>query len=531
MLPRFDGDMSMQASDLESSWPQCERGRVRCSYDREGTEICVADSWRHLSTCDRQKNELCVDDQCKSPCDLVGRGNVGCSFYPVNLWSTSAIGQLGIVVANTSDSLPAEVVVEDTSGRRWSTTVEPRQASAMGSVGVFRIDHGVNKLNQTEQALKGFHLVSNVPVAVYQFHPIDAGTVFSGSATLLLPEHVMTKSYFVMSYTYNASLITSPPQGQGLLAVVGISDNTQIEITVPVATKGGIGIPALGPGESMKRTLNRLEVLEIIQANTMEDISGAIVKASSPVVVYGGAGGVSIPATVIGGDHLGVQMPPLETWGKRYLVAKFKQRNASDKDYFRVVASVDHTNVTLSGRGELPPPIPELNRGQVYEFSTASDFLLEADQPTLAFQYMSTWGALEGRFDSSSFPDGVSPACPFAGSPDDAKCLGDANITPLSPIEQYRSDYSFYVPATYQYQYLNVTGPLDLKLTLDGIKITEILHPITATYGRVIVRIRTPGNHRITGTQPFGIIGYAYAYATSYSFVSGSNFDFINLGH
>src|SRR5262249_13445060 len=156
----------------------------------------------------------------------------------------------------------------------------------------------------------------------------------------LLPEHVMAKSYFVMSYTYNAALMTFPPQGQGFVAVVGLADNTDVEVTVPVATKMGPGVPALRAGDTLKRTLNRLEVLEVMQVNSLEDISGATVKASAPVAVYGGAGGVSIPSSAIGGNHLGVQMFPLETWGKSYLAAKAKQRNASDKDYFRVVASV-----------------------------------------------------------------------------------------------------------------------------------------------------------------------------------------------
>ena len=36
-----------------------------------------------------------------------------------------------------------------------------------------------------------------------------------------------------------------------------------------------------------------------------------------------------------------------ETWGKRYVGAKVKQRNLPDKDYCRIVASVDNTNVTI----------------------------------------------------------------------------------------------------------------------------------------------------------------------------------------
>jgi hypothetical protein len=398
----------------------------------------------------------------------------------------------------------------------------------MGGVAIFRLAHERNKLSETEQSKKGFHLTSTAPVAVYQFHPIDAATVFSGSATLLLPEHVMAKNYFVMSYTYNSGLLTTPPQGQGLLAVVGLSDNTRVEVTVPVATKGGAGIAALKAGDTLTRTLNRLEVLEVIQVNSLEDISGATVKASAPVAVFGGAGGVSIPANAVGGNHLGVQMFPLETWGKRYLAAKVKQRNKSDRDFFRIVASVDNTTFTLTGNGGLPLTLPILKRGQFFEFSTATDFQIDADQPVLAFQYMPAWGDLSGRFDPKDFPDGAPSGCPFAGSADDVKCLGDANITPLIPVEQYRSDYIFYVPETYKYHYLNITGPLDVALTLDGNPLTTALKPITANSGQLIVRLVKTGNHRITGSKPFGIVGYGYAYATSYSYAGGLNLERIN---
>ena len=486
-------------------------------------------TWKRASSCDLAGGESCVEGMCKKACELVTRGNVGCSFYPVNLWSTSLVGNLGIVVTNTSDRLTAKVTLEDASGPVASADIAPAMGNPMGGVAIFRLDHNKNKLAQTEQAKKAFHLTSSTPVAVYLFHPIDAATVFSGSATLLLPEHVMAKNYFVMSYTFNAELITTPPQGQGFVSVVGLQDNTYVEVTTPVATKSGPGVPALKAGETLKRFVNRVEVLELMQINSHEDISGATVKASSPVAVYGGAGGVSIPASAIGGNHLGVQMFPLETWGKRYLAAKVKQRNSSDKDYYRIVASVDDTHITLTGGPNLPRTIPTLVKSQIFEFSTDSDFAIEADQPILVFQYMPAWGNLSGRYNPADFPTGVSPSCPFAGGPDDVKCLGDANITPLVPVEQYRSDYIFYVPQTYTYDYIHVTAPVGTKLVLDGMPVTAELRAIGTTgFGRAIIPLKMPGNHRITADKAFGLIGYGYSYATSYSYAGGLNLERIN---
>ncbi len=508
--------------------PSCDEGRIRCNANRDGTERCMSNGWLPADKCNIAGGDACIDGKCLTPCEQVTRGNVGCSFYPTNLWSTSLVGDFGIVVTNTSDRLTAEVTLSDSSGVVEKKSIPPAMGMPGGGVAIFRLAHDKNKLAETEIAKKGFHLKSTAPVAVYQFHPIDAATVFSGSATLLLPEHVMAKNYFVMSYTYNAEHMTFPPQGAGLLAVVALTDDTLVEVIPPVATAKGPGIPALKGGEPVRRLLKRLEVMEIVQANSREDISGAVVKASAPVAVYGGAGGVTIPASAVGGNHLGVQMFPLETWGKRYVGAKVKQRNASDKDYYRIVASVDNTNVTLKSTTMLPAVRP-LSKGEIYEFSTDSDFVVESDQPILVFQYMPAWGNLTGKYDPKEFPSGVSARCPFVGTADDVKCLGDANITPLVPIEQYRSDYIFYVPQTYSYDFINVTAPPDAKLSLDGQAITTPFRAIAdGSLGRMIIRIDKPGNHRITATKPFGLLGYGYAYATSYSYAGGLNLDKIN---
>ena len=106
---------------------------------------------------------------------------------------------------------------------------------------------------------------------------------------------------------------------------------------------------------------------------------------------------------------------------------------------------------------------------------------------------------------------------------------GWAASGPLVPVEQYRNDYIFYVPQTYTYNYIHVTAPLDAKLVLDGTPVTEALRPIGTTgFGRAIAPLKMPGNHRITADKPFGLIGYGYSYATSYSYAGGLNLERIN---
>ena len=100
---------------------------------------------------------------------------------------------------------------------------------------------------------------------------------------------------------------------------------------------------------------------------------------------------------------------------------------------------------------------------------------------------------------------------------------------PLVPVEQYRSDYIFYVPKSYTYNYIQVTAPMEAKLVLDGVAVTTALRQIGTTgLGRSILPMAMEGNHRITADKPFGLSGYGYAYATSYSYAGGLNLERIN---
>jgi hypothetical protein len=518
--PGRDGNIDSPGSVLpDLGAPACFADSLRCSADQSTVQACQGGRWTNQQRCQGTDGQVCRGGRCVGPCDDLPAGSTGCSFYPVNLWSTSSSGELGIVASNTSSTMEAVVTLEDVSGVIGTQTAPP------GGLVVFRLDHGRNKLTRTEQARKGFHLKSSAPVAAYLFHPIDAAQVVTGSATLLLPEQVMAKDYFVMGYTYNAKIMTSVPQGQGFVAVLALADNTQVQLTVPVATQAGAGIPALAAGGTLQRTLNRMEVLEVTQANSLEDISGAVVKASANVVVFGGAGLVTVPASALGGDHLGVQMFPRQTWGKHSAASKFKQRNSTDRDYYRVLASVDSTQVTFTGGAGLPA-VQTLRRGQFFEFDTDGDFEITADQPILALQYLPAWGNLSGTFKTSDFPQGAPAGCPYTGN--NVQCLGDANMSPLAPVEQYRSDYIFYVPQTYAYNYVNVTAPLDAALTLDGTAVSEPLRPLgSGVLGRAILRVM-PGNHRISADKPFGLLGYGYGYAISYCYPGGLNLQTIN---
>jgi hypothetical protein len=179
---------------------------------------------------------------------------------------------------------------------------------------------------------------------------------------------------------------------------------------------------------------------------------------------------------------------------------------------------VNGTTVTLT---PAVATVPTLAAGEVFEFTTAENFDLTASEPVLVAHYLQAWGTLAGSaYDATTFPDPTTNACPFAGSNTDAECLGDASMTLAIPTAQYLSDYTFFTPTTYAYDYVDVIAPVGASVILDGAAIPALTAIGAGTYGLAQVRIQS-GIHTVSGNQPFGIMLYGYDYAISYSCVGG----------
>jgi hypothetical protein len=472
-------------------------------------------------TCDSASGQVCVGDHCANLCDVVltGTSSEGCEFWPVHLWNTEDgpgyfQGPFGVVASNTSTTVTATVVLEDANGIIGTQTVPPGQAAT------FVVPNARNQLSGTESGI-AFHLRSTVPIAAYEYNPVNAAEALTGSAALLLPTHTLAQSYFVVSYTYNAGIGTSPPQGQGLLAVIGTQPNTTVQITVPVATSAGGTIPAAAAGGTINLTLGQGDVVEIAEAASLADITGATISADKPIAAFGGSGATTVPDTAPGGDHFEVQLIPTVAWGTSYECEKYTKRSSVDVDHWRVIGGVNGTTVTLSD--PTIATIPVLAAGQVFEFSTAESFDLTASEPVLVAHYLEAWSNLAGTtYDPTVFPRPTTNACPYAGTANDAECLGDANMTLAVPTAQYLSAYTFYTPTSYAYDYVDVIAPIGASVILDGAAIPALTPIGAGTYGLAQIPVAS-GVHTMSGDHPFGITLYGYDYAVSYSCVGGLN--------
>ncbi len=508
-------DLSTSASNCGACGATCGAG-LTCVASQ-----CTPQCTSTTVTCDAASGQVCVGDHCANACDVVltGTSSEGCEFWPVHLWNTEDgpsyfQGPLGVVASNTSTTATAMVTLEDATGVIDTAMVAPGQAST------FQVPNARDRLTKTSFG-DSFHLRSTIPIAAYEYNPVDAAQAETGSAALLLPTHTLAESYFVVSYTYNANVDTTPPQGQGFLAVIGTQPDTTVTVTVPVATLAGAGgmIPAIAAGGTYTFGIGQGQVMEIAEAASLADITGATISSNKPVAAFGGSGATTVPDSALGGDHFEAQLFPTAAWGTSYECEKYTKRSPIDVDRWRIVGGVNGTTVTLSDPSIAT--VPTLAAGQVFEFATAENFDLNASEPVLVAHYLQAWGTLAGsQYDKTTFPNPTTNTCPEAGGSSDAECLGDASMTLAVPTAQYLSAYTFFTPSSYAYDYVDVIAPMGATVILDGDPIPALTAIAAGMYGLAQIPVQA-GVHAMTGNQPFGITLYGYDYAISYSCPGG----------
>jgi hypothetical protein len=105
-------------------------------------------------------------------------------------------------------------------------------------------------------------------------------------------------------------------------------------------------------------------------------------------------------------------------------------------------------------------------------------------------------------------------------------------MTLLTPAEQYRSDYTFILPTSYNastngQNHLLVIREPGLAIMLDGAPVTSAFQPIG---GREIgVVLLDGGSHHITAAAPFGLIAYGLGSYTSYATLAGLDLEPITV--
>lgn len=467
---------------------------------------------------------------------------LGCDFWPT---VTDNIVRpdfdYAVVVANFGD------VDADIEVTRGATSVAKAKAPAGGLVPIYL--PWVSELKGTTSIFAGcptdvktstvsakggaYHLVSSLPVAVYQFNAIEyagkggppgknwtaacanscLGQVkcfsYTNDASLLLPSTALTGNYRVAG----VSAWTAPADPDGkpgftyppYFAVTGTKNGTSV--TVKLGPKGqvvaGGGVAAAGPGGTVTFSLDAGDVVEVVGAQTAgSDFSGSLLKASQPVQVIAGISCTYMPKDLEACDHVEESLLPVETLGKHYFVtAPTNAKGVAGKHVVRFYGNVDGTKVSYAGKAPgLAPSV--IDAGQTVElFGVTDDFEVIADHElTIAtFQY------------------GAGPVS--------AAAQGDPAQSFATAVEQYRLKYVFLAPPDYDVSFVDVVQPLDAEVTLDGSKSAVPPVPISSGYG--VARIKLgPGKggaHVLSATKPVGIQVMGFGSYTSYQYPGGLN--------
>lgn len=545
----------------------CQPGRPFC--DGQEVRICAEDgvSSELQMTC--PESQVCSGASCQDACAVAAseRSNVGCEYMAVDLdneYSNDPFGigggstppadeQFSVVLAN-----PANVLVQ---AQVWQSDGSPNSAAPniiatyqVPPNDLLQIDLPTRNVDGSSPTSEGtgthlsnraYRITTNFPVVAYQFNPIVQS--FSNDASLLIPVPALDVHYRILGWgTANpiAPLPIGDPETDSLpdrsfVTIVGTQAGTNVRVTVGHNTNagmidgGGGSIAATSAGGVIEQIIGPYDVLNISTDGIPGDLSGTVVEASAPVAVFSGGergiapldtAGVSAHPSGMPDDwccteHLEEQVFPTTAWGKIFAVTRSPVRSAhatwKEPDLYRIMADKPGTVVTTN----LPAPNDSftLNTNEWRDISSDRSFTVMSSEAVSIQQILVSQGWVV------DWKSGHG---------------GDPSMILYPPIEQYRDNYVFLAPPTFDTNYVVISAISGTEILLDGRSIDEgeflgicVNEEIGIIDGAPYIAVTCPisgGTHTVSGSQPVGINVYGYHNVGSYGYAGGSNLTQIN---
>ncbi len=315
------------------------------------------------------------------------------------------------------------------------------------------------------------------PVVVYAHMYAGARS----AASLILPSNVLGKTYYALTWNQNSLGLQNGEFARSQFSVVAIEDNTTLRIN----------IKRNGNALSVPISVTLPKAGDVYQYQDTFDISGSFIESIGTsgtsckrIAVFSGSSSLAISTTLAGTgcttpsfDPLYQQCYPINSWGRKYIVASFKGKN---KLNYRIVASEDNTLVTFNGANQILLP-----KGTVYTVfsdavvssSTRAPVLIESNNPISVAQYS------------------LTQSCDLG--------VGDPDMIYLNPVEQSISD---------------VTVFLSAKQSISEQHISIYIK----NQGTAVSSLRINGNPPQSAPVNIGTSGYVY-FQESFSVNSGSS--------
>ena len=558
---------------------------VRCRPDGSAADV--------IATCDGALQQECSGGECLDACQLAAnsRDYEGCDYWAVDLdnavvnnQGAATAQQFSVVVSNAS-ALDADVTVEiwcsPADALNPATPCTPNQPYVIegpihlgpGDLKVIDLDprevDGSSRpeLNDgpgTFHSSNAYHIVSTAPLIAYQFNPLENVGVFSNDASLLLPSEALSDSYLIASWPQTLARTGDPNTNAGIhlrafLTIVGIEDNTTVDVGLSTRILGGGGIEATNAGDTATFTLDRFDVVNLETDGFNADFTGTNVHARDlkKIAVFTGSEAADSPrfdtlaTRSCCADHLEEQVFPEDSFGTHFAAVKTPSRSKlvdaagwnvsvvpDEPEYWRILASRAYTVIETN----LPPPQDRftLGRGENVFVETTRDFLVKSNNPIALLQVPASQQATGIP---STLPGGERPPG------------GDPSLIWVPPVEQWRDRYLFLVPNKYAFDTILIAAPASAHLIYDGLPIdmvTTCEHkpmgmqeqpggglPIEYVAIRCQLSFPVPGGagtqddgvHNVTamGGERFGLVVWGWDSFVSYGYPAGSNVDRINV--
>lgn len=487
------------------------------------------------------------------------RTYVGCDFWPTVTYNpVYEVFDFAVVVAN-GGAEEAALVVSRGDAEVTTATVAPGGLEVITlpwvaelKGGAFGSDTSFGRVKESIRVVDGaYHLTSSVPVAAWQFSPLQYKTDIavcpgvppagatdclsvSNDASLLLPSTAMTGIYRVFG---RSEAQTGDQWGgtAGGVAITATADDTDVTVKLAAGCNNnpnnpnagncvaaGAGVNATASGGTLTFEMGAGDVVQLLGDWGVSwdaphaDLSGSLVNANRPVQVLSMSPLAYVPKGVAGqgyADHLEETVLPAEVLGTEYVVAPPSGPDGTNVGHLvRLYGNFDQT--TFNYPDGKPAGAPDtLQAGDVAEIETKQPFRVTANE----------------SFAVGSFMYGGEVQDPDA--PSNGQRRGDPSVSMLVTPGQFRTRYTFLAPRSYLASYADILVPVDTSVSLDGQALNSSAEDIGIAGWRLHRELLGEGNdgaHHLEADKPVGVQVMGYGHATSYYYPGGLNLELIS---
>lgn len=383
---------------------------------------------------------------------------------------------------------PYDVSVTVTAPGISSATIDSRFEVQAGQVNQIFLPYDDVVMKGSSRDSRAVYVTATDEISVYGVNNQEN----SADAFLAKPVDVLGTNYYTVSY--------SPSISATQLAIGAAYDQTSVSIKLPDVDSLSVRYEGTTYTGGATITIS-MDKLDTIQLQSAEDLTGAHITSDKPVSVFSGNQKTRVGS---GGtkDHMCVHLPPVETWGMEFVTAPTPSKTIGD--YFRVIASEDDTDVTITEKGDYNIPLA----GGYHQVSLASNkhYLITTNKPVMVAQIVKTQTGSD---------------------------KGDPSMLIIPPTVLFSSDYTFttpkYAEGSPYSNFLTVILPYSerRRVYLDDVLISRS--------GWIRIRDASPdlaaklisvgdGTHRVRHESPIvpmGVYLYGYESFESYAFTPG----------